>query len=125
MKKLLLILFAISLVGCSSDDDSNEKKHPSLKIVNQNEYLVITNVSLVGYEFSSLNIQLGDEQTFALEDGMPAGYEDINVELRWTCGAMGWTGSIELDFSADDTTTIVVTECPNGGGTCREEVCLN
>ena len=94
-----------------NDDDVVKEEYPSLKIVNQtdNEAYHITSVSLVGYEFNNLDITTGNSQTFILEQGMPAGYEDINVDIEYMAGPYNpRLGSIKVNFIKGETTTITL-----------------
>ena len=89
MKKFLYVLicsFSVLSFSCKQAHDSNqtsesENNYPCLEVFNDYQYDVITKVSLVGYTFDSLNICYGESQKFYLMNGMPAGYENINVAI--------------------------------------------
>ena len=116
MKVKFLICLTILLFTCSSD----EQKPPSLTIINNsNTDKVITNVSLVGYEFSNLNIEFGNSQTFILDKGMSAGYTNINVDINFMCGGRIWTASESVNFNNGNVTTMNFLHCFNTAGYCR------
>jgi hypothetical protein len=116
MKVKFLMFLTILLFACSSD----EQQTPSLTIVNNsNTDKVITNVRLVGYEFSQLNIEFGSSQTFILDEGMSGGYTNINVEINFTCGARGWSASESVNFNDGDATTMNFLHCFSTAGYCR------
>lgn len=107
--RFVLIALFVSVFSCSNGSNnenketfSTEKKYPLLKVVN-NYSQYIKSVSLVGYSFESLAIRYGESQTFHLSNGMPAGYENINVKV--------WDGvhvasNYKCNF-ADGETTII------------------
>ena len=105
----ILLGFIITLTACNKNDEDDivGDEYPSLKIVNQTDvdYYYITSVSLVGYEFNNLNITTGDSQTFILDQGMPAGYEEINVDVAYMAGPYNsrW-GNIKVNFTKGETT---------------------
>ena len=67
MKKLLFLLLFIPLAFACSDDDST-----SLTVTNLDSTKPIIKVSLVGYEFTNLNITEGQTKRFDL-DGINVG----------------------------------------------------
>jgi len=109
----------ITFTACNKDDDDMvveppppEEEYPALKVVNQNtDDRVITAVKLVGYEFYTLNIESSDSQTFILEDGMPGGYDDINVTVNYKRGNSTGSKSIQVNFTDGDTTTVTLKGC--------------
>ena len=103
---VLLLLFA----SCSDDDPILEQS-TSLKIVNDlsEDYYSITSVYLVGYEFKTLIIPKGDSQILILEDGMPAGYENINVVVNFRSSYVGRSVSAKININKGDITTITLT----------------
>jgi len=86
--------------------------YPSLKLVNElkESWRPIVEVSLVGYEFNSLNIEPnGGSQTFTLDKGMPAGYENINVKVRYKqASTYIATRSIIINLKKGNTTKITL-----------------
>lgn len=113
----LILTIIVFLIGnaCHKDEESIEE-YPSLRVVNQLEdsWRSIVSVSLVGYEFDNLNIEFdGDEQTFVLNEGMPGGYDDINVTVRYVRypNIPVEPASIKVDFVRGETTTITLTGC--------------
>ena len=94
MEKLLLLLLFIPLAFACSDDDST-----SLTVANLDSTKPIIEVTLVGYEFTDLNITEGQTKRFDL-DGIDGGLTDVNVSIRVDCSpSMNVTRSKNLDFS--------------------------
>ena len=84
MKKLLLLLLFIPLTFACSDDDNDSR----LTITNDaGENFRITRIGFAGYEFSDLNIQSGQSQTFNLIDGL------INIGWIYIGLVICWLGS--------------------------------
>lgn len=126
MKRLLkvYVLGVIGILFTLSSCDSNEgvmdiidpvddvETFPYLKVVNAvNDTSPIINVELVGYEFSNLNIIPGTSQTFVLDNGMPGGYDDINIVVTYQePGTRGYP-TIKVDFNDDETTTVTLKGC--------------
>lgn len=81
MKKFILLMCTALLVCLTSCEQPVEEMYPCLEVVNEYRYDVVTKVSLVGYTFDSLDIKYGESQKFYLTNGMPAGYENINVAI--------------------------------------------
>ena len=114
-KKLIWGLFiALNIVNfsCSSSDEEEfVVLHPILKVVNQSRgssnRTTITAVSLVGYNFNSLSIGQNDSQTFILDNGMPGGYEAININVLLS----GVNRSIKVNFKEGETTTVTMQGC--------------
>ena len=101
MRKLILLLLFIPLMSCSDDDDDS-----LLRITNNtNEDFRITQISFVGYEFSDLNIQYGESQTYNLSDGLSVGSSNININISYICGSNGWTSSFNVDAFLESLTT--------------------
>lgn len=61
-----------------------EKKDnfPKLEIINKSQ-ITILKVVLEGYEFSDLNLKQNQSIVLELKDGMPAGYKDVRVSIRY------------------------------------------
>lgn len=100
----ILIIFGINFTTCDNGDNN---KYPSLKVVNQYQGRSILSVRLVGYEFNNLLISPGNSQTFTLMQGMPGGYNNINVTVNY-----GGSISNKFNFNNGKTTTITL----KGGG---------
>ena len=117
MKKLLnfsvlaILGLALTFAACDKDEVIVPViEHPILTVVNHSFERDITGVSLVGYEFDSLNISWRDSQAFLLEKGMPSGYEDINVTVRFSGHRGGGVASdsIIVDFKDGEQTVITL-----------------
>ena len=84
MKKLIYLFLTVLIVACSSDGEGGNN-YPSLRVVNQttdSDDRNVVWVKLLNYEFTQLNITPNNEQIFILDNGMPGGYENINIEVR-------------------------------------------
>ena len=82
-KSLLLLLFAFILFACSSSNEPCAIE--TLTIQNShNENYNIVRVSLVGYNFTNIEIQEGDSQTFQLIDGLIGGTDNIQVTISYS-----------------------------------------
>jgi hypothetical protein len=44
----------------------------------------------MGYSFTSIEISEGESQTFQFNDGMPGGYENISISVRYGPPASLW-----------------------------------
>ena len=118
MRKAIYLFLTVLIVACSGDGDS------SLRIINDaNEDFRITKISMVGYEFSPLNIQFGESQTFNLSDGLSVGSSNININITAFCGDRNWTSSFAIDLIEGSTSTFNFIDCPTSNGYCRS-VCL-
>ena len=117
MKKLLVILvLGMTMFSCSSDDDGNS--YPSLRVVNDicdGANKDIDYVELLNYGFGSINIASGEEQTFALDDGMPGGLDDIRVTVNFSGPQISYR-YIDVDFVNGETITITATGGCGGEG---------
>ena len=119
----IMAVALISFTSCNKDcecDDAPpivEEQYPFLRLVNENTNdAIVTSVRLLGYEFENLNIDVGESQMFTLENGMPGGYDDINVIVGWKRSA--WqSGSVNaaFDFGNGDITTITFEGCISFG----------
>ena len=88
-----------------------EPAHPFLKVVNAiAESKYIKSVALVGYEFANLYITDGSSQVFSLDKGMPGGYTNINVVVRYGLTTTTWTVQNTFDFSDGITTTVTLKD---------------
>ena len=67
-----------------STDSQEETKDnfPKLEIINKGQ-LTITSVSLEGYNFSNLSLKQNKSIIFELKDGMPAGYKNVRISIRY------------------------------------------
>ncbi len=112
---------ALAFTACEKDcicDENGADEYPSIKVMNQNNSKrIITSVRLVGYEFTNLSIDVGDSQTFTLVEGMPGGYSDIHISVSYKYGGYPTASrSINVDFSAGETTTITLKGCTGAEG---------
>ena len=98
MRKSILIgififLISFSIFSCSNNPDTNttesstpaeetKDNFPKLKIINSSQ-ITITQVSLEGYQFSNLSLKQNQYMIFELKDGMPSGYKDVTVSVRY------------------------------------------
>ncbi|MFN8259264.1 MAG: hypothetical protein U0W24_26485 [Bacteroidales bacterium] len=112
-------IISIFLIIISFNTCNKENLYPTLKVENQLEdyWRSIIEVSLIGYEFDNLNIEPnGDSQSFILDKGMPGGFEEINVTIRYIrFSGVITTASIKVDFKGGETTKIILTGCDVGG----------
>ena len=83
MKKLLF-LFAFILFACGGEDDP--LYFPSLTIVNATveDNKKIRSISIGGYEFTGLNIEQGQSETYKLLDGISSSPSPLTV--TYFCG---------------------------------------
>ncbi len=95
---ILILLFSFSIISCSNTPDTStpsstttvsstpaeetKDNFPKLKIINTSQ-ITITSVSLEGYQFSNLSLKQNQSMVFELKDGMPAGYKDVRVSVRY------------------------------------------
>lgn len=103
---------------CKCNESNNNEQYPSLKIVNTvSDGRFISSVNIVGYEFNNLNITSGNSQTFTLENGMPGGYENINVTVSFQTSTIP-AGSLSktVNFKKEETTTITLKGCSSYEG---------
>ena len=126
MKKLLILLLFIPLTFACSDDVNDSR----LTITNDaGENFRITRIAMSfnnnPNEFSDLNIQNGQSQTFTfihntfLGTGAPP-----LVNITHICDSQSWTRTYSVDFNYRSTTSLSFvydTDC--GSGTC-DSVCL-
>lgn len=74
-------------------------------------------VSLVNYVFEPLYIQCGESNTFELDKGMPAGYNDILVRVDYGMyGNLSVTHSIRKNFSKGSATVIKIVNNGTAAG---------
>ena len=91
--------------GITNNENNNnglEQNYPILKVVNKHSNASISYVRLVGYDFNNLNISPNESQSFSLTQGMPGGFNNINVSI----GMYG--GSIKVNFANGKTTTLTL-----------------
>lgn len=111
----------LAFTACKKDSYSPEdtpEQYPSLMVANQvaDDWKYITSVRLIGYEFTNLNIPVGDSQTFTLDKGMSGGYEDINVIVVYNIGYIHTQSkSIKVNFTKGEATTITLKGCTGEG----------
>ena len=125
MRNLLFLSVFITLISCS--DDINDSR---LTITNNaGENFRITRIAMDfgnnPNEFSDLNIQNGQSQTFTfihntfLGTGAPA-----SVNITYICASQSWTRNYSVDFNYRSTTSLSFVYDPDcGSGTC-DSVCL-
>ena len=85
MKKLLL-LSALLIFACSSDDSSETSY--SLKIIEPYDRVEYNQISLPGYVLNPNGNQI---QTFILDEGMSSGLDDIRLSISYFCTVGGDT----------------------------------
>jgi hypothetical protein len=110
----------LTAISCSDDIDSGIN-YPSIRLVNEIEYdedRAIVYVGLVGYEFEILNILPGSSQTLRLENGMPGGYDNINVRIRLS-GPQTVIRDVSVDFEDGETSTILFGGCVASAPECN------
>jgi hypothetical protein len=114
----IVFIFAACDEECCADPIPEPEVYPSLKVENQNtDSRVIISVNLVGYEFNSLSIPIGESQTFDLDKGLPGGYSDINVNVAFnTSTRPSETLGIKVNFKDGETTTITLKGCVSAEG---------
>tara|TARA_Y100000996_G_C22149850_1_gene489974 strand:- start:63 stop:440 length:378 start_codon:yes stop_codon:yes gene_type:complete len=121
-----LIILSFILFSCVDDEDELccEPTLPmTLTISNQYDNISVRTVSLVGYEFEDIEIDFGQARTFTLDDGINGGYDNVNINVRYYCGARHWTKSVSKNFVEGENTTITLVACANGQGGCQD-VCF-
>ena len=125
MKNILILLTVFILFSCGEGDDNHVDPEPepvtTLIISNQNDNVSIREVSLVGYEFKDIKIDYGQIRGFTLDDGLNGGWNGVNINVRFYCGARYWNGSVTKNFTEGESTKVTVVDCfPNGQGGCTE-----
>lgn len=127
-KIILLSALFLAVYGCSShsietvSDEAptieDPEEFPKLRVLNQTtDNKPIVSVRLVGYEFFNLNITQNNEQVFSLEEGMPGGYENINVIISYLrYPTVGASRNISVDFADGEITTVVFKGCSGAEG---------
>jgi len=121
-----LLILSLLLISCTDEDDYHVDPEPttSLTIFNQYDDISIREVSLVGYEFPDLSIDYGESEIFTLDNGINGGYDNVNVNVKFYCGARNWTGSVSKNFIQNEENIITLVDCfANGQGGCTE-VCF-
>ena len=122
-----LIILSLLFISCEDGDDKlccQPESPTTLTINNQNDIISVRKVSLVGYEFEDIEIDFGEMRSFTLDDGLNGGYNNVNINVRYYCGARHWSESISKNFTQGENTTVTIVDCfPNGQGGCQE-VCF-
>jgi len=111
---LIFIGIALTFFACSKDNEKNDsEKYPSLKVINTvTDNRFISSVKIVGYEFNNLNITSGNSQTFILQNGMPGGYENVNVIVSYkTSNIPSNSKNKTVNFTNGQTTMITLQGC--------------
>ena len=113
MKKILILIIGCILlvVGCkkaTGDTVTNDSSanYPKLRVDNdmRNSGVFIWKIELVNYKFEPLEILEGENQTFSLENGMPAGNENIYVRVYHSQSNNGI--ATKKNFSEGKTTVV-------------------
>ena len=111
MKYLSVLLLSVILL--TSCNIFNSSDIPSLKISNKDECAqasvvpTISEVTLDGYEFKNIAIDVGESEVFHLDEGMTSGYEDIEVIVRGQYGAaVRLAANLVVDFRKGATTKL-------------------
>lgn len=111
-----LLLSVILLTSCSSPTSCEQdvEAFPKLKVTNAISCNDINTVSLLGYNFENLAIAENESKTFTLSNGMPAGLEDVNIDVSGFNQARGkgFGGSISVNFAHGQTTSIKLVISP-------------
>ncbi|MBR4791959.1 MAG: hypothetical protein IK024_13805 [Treponema sp.] len=89
---LLFFILCFSIINCSNNSDIStgasesskvtKDNFPKLQIVNKGQ-ITILKVVLEGYEFSDLNVKQNQSIILDLDNGMPGGYKDVQVSIRY------------------------------------------
>ena len=126
-KMLQIALDNSSKIFLTSDNSRSEKFENIIKDAikgNNQRNITIIEDSLVGYEFEDISIDYGQARSFALNNGINGGYDDVNINVKFSCGARNWTGSVSKDFIQNQNTTVTLVDCfANNQGGCTE-VCF-
>ena len=104
---LLFVLLIAFAVGCEADNNGSDTK---LLMVNNHDGREVKGVSLVGYNFTSLAIPPGGSQTFTLSNGMPGGYNNINVNVHYGSGLANWYVDKTYNFTEGGVTTVTLND---------------
>lgn len=125
-KPLLFVILAsfIAFLACNNPTESTQP--PKLEVANDIQACTgsvkpeIRAVLLVGYTFENITIEVGESMTFTLADGMPAGLENIEVQVQGVYGNY-FTPKLDVDFTEGKTTKIKLV---TSGGCNRTEFIL-
>ena len=83
---ILFFILSFSIISCSNNSDINKTNEtdnfPKLQIIN-NAQITVLKVVLDGYEFSDLNLKQTQSIILDLNNGMPGGYKDVQVSVRY------------------------------------------
>lgn len=129
----LFLIICFSIISCSNNPDTNKPTEttessdttdttntteetkdnfPKLKIINKAQ-ITITSVSLEGYNFSDLHLKQNQSLIFELKDGMPAGYNNVRVSIRYRPYKVSNNPTppilTNLDFADGDITSLEIT----------------
>ena len=126
---ILFLILCFSIIGCSHNPDTNNStdstgsttttetpedtkdNFPKLQIINKGQ-ITILKVVLEGYEFSDLNVKQNQSIILDLDNGMPGGYKDVQVSIRYRPYKV--TNSpippilTKLDFADGEITTLTI-----------------
>jgi len=66
----------------STPPEEEKDNFPKLQIINKGQ-ITILRVVLEGYDFTDLNLKQNQSIILDLNNGMPAGYKDVQVSIRY------------------------------------------
>ena len=95
------------------DNPPEEKKDnfPKLQIINKGQ-ITILKVVLEGYDFTDLNLKQNQSIILDLNKGMPAGYKDVQVSIRYRPYKVSNSPIppilTKLDFADGEITTLTI-----------------
>ena len=113
-----IIAFFIAFGACNNPTECTESNEsiepPKLEVVNDLQECFyasqskprINSVLLVGYEFKNITIEIDESMTFTLDDGFPAGLENVEITVQGIYGIQGFGEKIDVDFIEGKTTRI-------------------
>ena len=111
MKYLSMLLLSVFLL--TSCNVNSSSKTPLLKVSNKAvcaqalSVPTIIEVTLDGYEFTNLTIEVGEFEVFYLDEGMPSGYEDVTVRAKGPYGiSNNFTSALDVNFRKGITTKV-------------------
>ncbi len=106
----MFLLSVILLTSCKSPTCTCPTGDaPSLKVTNSACGNILS-VSLVGYDFQNLAIAENESKTFTLSDGIPAGLDNVNVNVTASYRNRGFNGDISVDFMSGQVASIKIVQ---------------
>ncbi len=125
-----LFLFFLFLSSCNSNVDNsnvdnntntgnstentndNTNKNAFLEIVNKYPDFSISTIRLVGYSFEYLDILYNESKTFELTNGIPGGYDNVNVIISYNfiraVATNDYAKKVRCNFEKGKITTITL-----------------